>query len=107
MSRTYRRKKDRKNRNCEVGMWGSNFEESHHRWWIHYKYDGNFKKAKALYHADNPPGYYSPPSWFFKECCTKPERCKTRDLIHKVKTLIDYEDSPVFPHHKKPKEYYW
>lgn len=107
MSRTYRRKKDRKNRNCEVGMWGSHFEESFMAWYIDYKFNGSVKKAKAFYHKDNHPGIYSPPKSFRKEYMIKPERSKTRVLLSKVKELVDFEDVPLFPHHKKPKEYYW
>lgn len=107
MSRTYRRTKDRKNRNSEAGMWGNSYEDSHNDWWIDFKYQGNVKVAKAHYHKDNRPGYYSPPKSFRKEYMIKPERRKTRDLLSKVKVLLEYDDAPLFPHHKKPKEYYW
>ena len=107
MSRTYRRKKDRKGRNCEAGFWQEEVFCTEESWWVYLKYNGSIKKARAKYHADNHSGYYSPPSWFFKEYCTKPERQATRTALKQVMKLEDYEDYPLFPLDKKPKEYYW
>mgnify|MGYP003574089300 CR=1 FL=1 len=107
MSRTYRRKKNRKGRNCESGFWYRKGNTLLNEWWLEYRYNGNVAKAMADFHGDNHSGEYSPPSWFFSEYCHKPERRESRDLIRKVLRLVDYEDTPLFPHHKKPKEYYW
>ena len=109
MSRTYRRKKDRKGRNSEAGFWTMrpNSQWWEDAWWLEWKYNGDKERARAKYYGDNHSGYYSPPSWHYRLFMTVPERRKTKQALHKVLRLIDYEDCPLFPLDKKPKEYYW
>lgn len=106
MSRTYRRRKNKQG-SGESGFWTRCSDPVIENWWIDYKYGGNAKKAEAKYHADSDSGYYSPPSWFYREYYTKPERTKTRKALYEVMRLVDYEETPLFPLDRKPKEYWW
>ena len=95
MSRTYRRK----NYTPKWCYKDDNYYLTHKGW--------QKKKLFAKYHADGTKMIMNTPGWWWNNTFHRPNRRITRDLITKIKKLLDYEEAPIFPHHRRPKEYYW
>lgn len=67
---------------------------------------GRLAKTRLL--ADAPfSNWPHNPGWFTRLTMTRPARRKTGALLHKLHTLMDIEDAPLFPHPTKPHRYYW
>lgn len=106
MSKTYR-KRIEKNwvEDCPKGGYLESWVESN------ISNNKNFKKQEtAKHYTDNGwKGYHLDrgPHWFVREYMTVPSRREAKRCETKIKALLDYNDSPEFPLHRKPKEYWW
>lgn len=103
MSRTYRRK----NAGFNVPGYGRvTLASMAERFYPEVPSDVGQKRYLAHYHSD-AAWMMNTPSWWIRLMMTRPQRAETRQLLHKVKLLIDLEDAPIFPHPKKPHIWYW
>ena len=106
MSRTYR------NKTTSGYYTGRREFDGRNKHWIVLGYDTiytieTWEEYTLNIHKDGADWNMSTPSWWIHDTSTIKERQQTRNLINKVYTLIDYEESPEFPLDKKPYEYYW
>lgn len=69
------------------------------------------KVRTTMWHADGYRFYRgrSVPSEWTRMMMTRPQRAEVRRLTHKVMCLhpANLVDAPIFPHPKRPHQYYW
>jgi hypothetical protein len=100
MSRTFRRLKgDQSGHNYIVKRWSGNTRRP--------DLDVEVSRVRELAHYHSDAGWcMSVPGWFNNQQCTRPLRAMFRQFAHKVKTIADLEDTPVFPSRLR-RPYYW
>lgn len=105
MSRTYRRK----NVKCShKNPWGTSYGWTW-EWNGHFVYkrrlEGKeFKKDKALYHADHCAGYFNAPKWFRKEL-NQTRRAKNKEILSRA--IRECNDEPMFIPDKNMANWEW
>jgi len=108
MSRTYRRRHDK------APFWVVHDYEWHYGFrnsvCVQVPYTGkDLKREIAKWHSDS--GWHGDfgncPGWWIHDFHEVPMRAKTRNILKKVKRLVDYEDVEEFPIARKPHIYYW
>jgi hypothetical protein len=108
MSRTIRRKRD---------IWEQRYYVNSVYRWAAYSAAYGKPQAESVtaaeaataardYHLDSRR-CMTTPSWWVNLMMTRAQRQETRLLLQKLHTLAYLEDTPLFPHQKRPHHYYW